>query len=243
MFKKDLVILMMACFVFIGCDDEESSSNNTNNTNLCGNFVKDANEICDGTDLGTFTCNGINDEYTGGELICNAMCSSYTTENCAGEDTDVVVNIHAGKVYVRISDYQNSIVNTDIDLTNCDIIVDHNDDGPNFVLCYQTSALVLGNDQLFHDVLEAPLDATYLTDDGTDYVIPNVQSDPDAWTDGGAGEDVGGYDMTQNIYILHLGDGSYAKMEVVHAEGGTVTTKFYRDPEGGNNLRTIPSVK
>ena len=44
-------------------------------TNACGNNVLDANEICDGSDLGGKDCVGLNKGYTGGSLTCSTNCT------------------------------------------------------------------------------------------------------------------------------------------------------------------------
>jgi hypothetical protein len=252
MFKKEMLIVALSCLVFIACDDDSSANNDNNvnnvnnannSSNLCGNFTIDAAEVCDGTAFGTATCEEIHEDLTGGELVCNDTCSEVASDLCSGDGQDVIVNIHSGDVYVRLIDYENSQANADVSVNNCDIVVSHDEFGPQFKLCRPgTSVYVLGNDIPFNEVLEAPLDATYITDDGTDYAISSDHENPDSFKDGGVGEDPEGYDMTENIYILSLGDGSYAKMEVLSAAGGTIKTKFYRDPRGGSNLRTtIPS--
>jgi hypothetical protein len=73
-----------------GCDDggKKSNNNNVNNNNaVCGNGILETGETCDGTDLGTLTCETIEGDFTGGTLACTAGCA-LDTAGCTTGCTD-----------------------------------------------------------------------------------------------------------------------------------------------------------
>ena len=53
-------------------------------TQICGNDVKEGTEICDGTDLDSKTCIGINPGFTGGTLACATDCTAFDVSGCIG---------------------------------------------------------------------------------------------------------------------------------------------------------------
>lgn len=48
----------------------------------CGNNIREGDELCDGTDLNSKTCESSG--YTGGTLACSSSCLSYDDTNCLG---------------------------------------------------------------------------------------------------------------------------------------------------------------
>ncbi|RMF22063.1 MAG: hypothetical protein D6760_08220, partial [Deltaproteobacteria bacterium] len=47
---------------------------------FCGNDVREAGEVCDGTDLGGQTCTGLG--FSGGTLACTSDCAGYDSSGC-----------------------------------------------------------------------------------------------------------------------------------------------------------------
>lgn len=96
--------------------------------------------------------------------------------------------------------------------------------GPWITLGAGVEAINLGNGDSFLDVIEAP-------DTGFD-------GDPDligdTWRSGGAGET--GYTMSENIYVLKLDDGTYAKLTVTMAKAGKVAFDAFHQSDGSRNL-------
>ncbi|MBN1961695.1 MAG: hypothetical protein JW841_12170 [Deltaproteobacteria bacterium] len=60
----------------------DASDTNPDLSALCNNNIKEANEICDGTDLGNATC--ANQGFTTGQLFCASDCKSFDYSNCVG---------------------------------------------------------------------------------------------------------------------------------------------------------------
>ena len=56
----------------------------------------------------------------------------------------------------------------------------------------------------------------------------------DTWRSGGAGET--GYTMSENIYVLKLDDGTYAKLTVTMAKAGKVAFDAFHQSDGSRNL-------
>ena len=69
-----------ACSGAVTGDDESNASDSSSSDSetggaLCGNGVREADEDCDGSDLGGQTCMGLNPAYEGGTLACSETCS------------------------------------------------------------------------------------------------------------------------------------------------------------------------
>ncbi|HPB94835.1 MAG TPA: hypothetical protein PKW66_02925, partial [Polyangiaceae bacterium] len=96
--------------------------------------------------------------------------------------------------------------------------------GPWITLGAGVEAINLGNGDSFLDVIEAP-DAGF---DGDPDLIG------DTWRSGGAGET--GYTMSENIYVLKLDDGTYAKLTVTMAKAGKVAFDAFHQSDGSRNL-------
>ena len=66
--------------------DESTSSSTTDDTTtggggpMCGNNIKEGQEECDGTDVGT--CSGYNPLWGGGKLKCKADCQTFDETGC-----------------------------------------------------------------------------------------------------------------------------------------------------------------
>ncbi|MBU1508991.1 choice-of-anchor J domain-containing protein [Myxococcota bacterium] len=93
--RTSLLFIMSLTFIVsllsTGCDDggKKSNNNNVNNTNnaVCGNSILETGETCDGTDLGTLTCETVEGDFTGGTLACTAGCA-LDTAGCTTGCTD-----------------------------------------------------------------------------------------------------------------------------------------------------------
>ncbi len=46
--------------------------------------------------------------------------------------------------------------------------------------------------------------------------------------------------MTENVYVLALPDGTYAKVEVLSAKGGVTEILCYRQEDGSRDITTAP---
>nr|MBI4156636.1 hypothetical protein [Candidatus Woesearchaeota archaeon] len=62
-------------------------------TLVCGNGIREGNEVCDGSDLGGNTCTSLG--YLQGQLKCQSNCVAFDTSGCVKKDvpTDVSGNI------------------------------------------------------------------------------------------------------------------------------------------------------
>ena len=117
------------------------------------------------------------------------------------------------------------------DLADYDFIVAKNPTmGPMIMLGPDVSALDLGNGTDYHAVDEAPVDG-YQFDDGGTLVIGT------SWRDGGTGQT--GFDMTENVYVLKLADGSFGKIEVLVAIGGKIDVLCYHQADDSRNIATV----
>jgi cysteine-rich repeat protein len=75
-----LVPLSVALLVACGDDDGQQNQNNANTQ--CGNDLREAGELCDGSDLGTSTCQTVDGGFTGGVLACDGTCQEWDTSGC-----------------------------------------------------------------------------------------------------------------------------------------------------------------
>jgi len=114
-----------------------------------------------------------------------------------------------------------------------DVLVGKSPVGPVIQLGETTKAQNLGNTLAFDDVDEVPTEG-YLSDHGEDMVIGT------SWRGGGAGET--GFEMTDNVYALLRGDGTYAKMMVLSAKSGNIEIVFFHQPDGSVNVATEGSL-
>ena len=74
------IFLTLALFAFVtGCDDGDKKKNNNNAS--CGNDVIEGAEVCDGTALGTATCDS--EGFVSGTLGCLQDCSGFDTSGCS----------------------------------------------------------------------------------------------------------------------------------------------------------------
>lgn len=96
--------------------------------------------------------------------------------------------------------------------------------GPWITLGEGVEAINLGSDQTFVEVVEAP-DTGYQDD-------PDLIGD--SWRTGGAGET--GYVMSENVYVLKLQDGTYAKLAVTSAKAGAITLDAFHQADGSTDL-------
>jgi hypothetical protein len=115
-----------------------------------------------------------------------------------------------------------------------DLFMGHDDPvdgGPNMHLGPGVTAQSLGNSQDYHAVSEAPADGYQSDDPGNGvYVIGS------SWRNGGNG--TVGFNMTENVYAVRLPNGTYAKIEILSAQGGTIHMLCYLQPDGSRDLST-----
>lgn len=69
-------VLLAAGFLVVGCSDDDSTS--------CGDGVMEGSEVCDGTDVGTATCQS--EGFGGGVLGCSDACDALDTSMCTMDD-------------------------------------------------------------------------------------------------------------------------------------------------------------
>ncbi|MDA3864812.1 MAG: hypothetical protein PF689_13195 [Deltaproteobacteria bacterium] len=227
--KTKLFLITFILFAGLAaCDDDSDDNNannvnnvnNTNNTNNsgCGNGLIEGSEICDGTNLGELTC--FDFDFAGGNLACIADCQDYDTSSCEVtaplEAVIVSVNLHGGGVQkVNFTNWE-----TGSDADPCTISVMTSGDGPLIGLCPDVAAHNYGNEIDFYDVDSVPSEMEFTTDGTETYVIG------DTWRDGGVGET--GFTMSENVYLLHLPDNTYAKFEVLSAVNGLIEILAFR---------------
>jgi hypothetical protein len=248
--KLTTIVLVFAFALFlVACDDDNSSNNNTNNVNNINNTNNP--EICDnGIDDDGDTMTDCADTDCATALECNLeICDNGTDDNgdgavdCDDEDCtesaacttfpreafELTISLHdPGTQKMNLRDRTAGGT-----LESCDFgFIDDELNGPKIMLCPDTTAYNGGNEVAFIDVTAAPTDVTYEADGVDTYVIGN------SWLDGGTCAD--GWTCNGNIYFLHLSDGSYAKLEVVFGQGGTMTVLAFRDVDGGSDLTCDP---
>jgi hypothetical protein len=86
---KSIILMIFLSFMLISCDDDDEASNNSNTNNIanavCGNFIIEGEELCDGTAFITgIDCETVNVDattYIGGVLGCTD-CGSYDVSGC-----------------------------------------------------------------------------------------------------------------------------------------------------------------
>jgi len=146
-----------------------------------------------------------------------------------GEASDLTVDLHAANLYA----YQLADLSTQADYTGTDwdfSVTKAMPNPPTFLLGPGVTAVNLGSATAFHAVTQAP-DTGY-DDDDPDPIIGI------SWQDGGSGTT--GFQVTANVYVLHLADGTYAKVEVLSAQEGKVVVRVYRQADSTRNLATTP---
>ena len=100
--------------------------------------------------------------------------------------------------------------------------------GPYIALGTGVTGVNVGHDAGFHDVDTAP--ATGYQDDSQTVLIGS------SWIAGGSGAT--GFDVTGDVYVLHLADGTYAKVQVLSAKASVVHLMCYRQADGSTNVST-----
>jgi len=224
--KLFTVGLLFAISLFVvACDDDSSSNNNTNNVNNANNVNNVNNvinpEICDDT---------VDNDLDGDTDCVDTDCAEDPA--CAvdaREAFELTISLH--DTGVQKMNLRDKIAGGD--LASCDFgFLDDEVNGPRILLCPDTTGYNHGNETDFYDVTAAPTDVTYETDGDGTYVIGS------SWVSGGTC--AAGWECNGNIYILHLQDDSYAKIEVVYGLGGTVTVLAFRDVAGGSDLTCEP---
>ena len=75
---KTGIISLLCCMslLFASCDDGDKK----NTGPVCGNQAIEAPEVCDGTALGTATCES--EGFIGGTLVCAVTCDALDTSGC-----------------------------------------------------------------------------------------------------------------------------------------------------------------
>jgi hypothetical protein len=178
-------------------------------------------------------CNG-HGQLVGGECQCDQGYAQDPNDSQAclarGTATDVQLGLHGNQVKILLATME--VVG--MEATEWDLYMDHDapaDDGPNMKLGPGVTAQSLGSSEDYHAIDEAPVD-DYLADDaGSEvYVIG------DTWRAGGAGAT--GVIMSENVYVVKLADGTYAKIEVLSAQSGEIHVLCYRQADGSRFIGT-----
>ena len=186
-----------------------------------------------------FECSG-HGELVDGACVCEEgyVVDPADAQACIREGSqhtdrvavDVTLLLHEDQVKLRLFSMQVlGAAETDFDL-----YMAHDGPGPNLKLGPGVTGVNLGAATDYHDVDTAPADG-YAADDGTDFVIGI------GFMDGGSGET--GFIMTENVYVLKLADGTYAKVEVLSAAGGVVHVLCYHQPDGSTDIATETEVQ
>jgi len=143
--------------------------------------------------------------------------------------TDVQLGLHNNNVKIVLSTME--VFGEQEEEYDLYMAHDAVDNGPNLKLGPGVTAVNLGSDTDYHAVTEAPASG-YEADDDTnmDWVIGN------SWRSGGEGST--GFIMSENVYVLKLADGTYAKIEVLSAKSGAVHVLCYHQPSGTRDITT-----
>jgi hypothetical protein len=133
-----------------------------------------------------------------------------------------------GKVYLRVSDLTVSYEAVE----NFDFLFQRKHPGPFIKLGPGVSGLNLGNEKNFAEVVSAPT-AGYITDEGDNPDEGTMVIGRD-WYSGGQGSS--GFEMSNNVYLLKLADGSFAKIMVNFAKKGEVIIDAFRPVDGSADI-------
>ncbi|MBC8067702.1 MAG: lamin tail domain-containing protein, partial [Deltaproteobacteria bacterium] len=76
-----------------GAEDPDKTAGETNDFAVCGDEVRDGDELCDGSDLAGQQCSDI-PGFVGGTLACAADCAAIDTSQCEGDPTAAIVRIN-----------------------------------------------------------------------------------------------------------------------------------------------------
>lgn len=144
-----------------------------------------------------------------------------------GEASDITVDLHSANMFA----YKLVDLTAHADYTGTDwdfSVTKAMPNPPTFLLGPGVTAVNLGSTTAYHDVNEAP--ETGYDDDDPNAIIGI------SWQDGGSGTT--GFQVTGNVYVLKLADGTYGKVEVISAQSGMVVVRAYRQADGTRNLAT-----
>ena len=185
-----------------------------------------------------FVCSG-HGEWVDGACVCEegyeqdpedaSVCRPEGSQHTDGVAVDVTLLLHEDQVKLKLFSMQ--VLGAGA--TDFDLYMAHDGPGPNFKLGPGVTAINLGADADYHEVSQAPADG-YEADDSS-YVIGT------SFIAGGEGST--GYDMTENVYVLTLSDGTYAKVEVLSAVAGVVHVLCYHQPDGSRDLSTDSEIQ
>ena len=236
-----LSVALLVSLAIFGCgsengDGEECGGFGTlvgGECNCNAGYVQDPDDPTNCIQETVEDCSG-HGQLVGGECQCDQGYAQDPDDSqvclARGLATDVQLGLHGNQVKILLDTME--VVG--MEATEWDLYMDHDapaDDGPNMKLGPGVTAQSLGSTQDFHAVDEAPADG-YLTDDpGSEvYVIG------DTWRAGGAGAT--GFIMSENVYLVKLADGTYAKIEVLSAQSGEVHVLCYRQAGGSRFIGT-----
>ncbi len=178
-------------------------------------------------------CNG-HGQLVGGECQCDQGYAQDPDDPkvclVRGTATDVQLGLHDNQVKILLATME--VVG--MEATEWDLYMAHDapaDGGPNMKLGPGVTAQSLGSSQDYHDIDEATADGYQADDtDNEVYVIG------DTWRAGGAGST--GFIMSENVYVVKLADGTYAKIEVLSAQSGEIHILCYLRADGSRFIGT-----
>ena len=143
--------------------------------------------------------------------------------------TEITYNLHAsttGWVFVNLTDMSVEFNEPAVYDFKVGHLADKAEDIDYFILGPNVEGINLGNDPMFDGVAQAP-ESGYQTDD-PDYVIGT------SWQSGGSCP--AGWIMTDNVYALHMADGTYGKLAVTSAQEGNFTISVFRQTDGTRDM-------
>ena len=205
-----LMVLIGALFALVACgDDDDDNDNDADDDDVTDDDATDddATDDDDGDD------DAADDDAADDDDDVPATCGEFS------------FNIHSsatGWVYLVLADMSFVYVESDA----YDFKIGHlakAEDIDYILLGPGAEALNLGDADAFADVTEVPADG-YAMDEGDQYVIGT------GWQVGGSCPS--GWDMSGNVYALHLADGTYAKIAVTSAQAGSFTISGFRQADG-----------
>jgi len=84
-------------------------------TQVCGNGIREGNEVCDGSDLGGNTCSSLG--YLQGQIKCQSNCVAFDTSGCVKQDTGSVPQPPYNLV-ASYKDSENIYINVELNWAN-----------------------------------------------------------------------------------------------------------------------------
>lgn len=228
-------ILAFTAFVACGSGDEDEGTGGSSGSGGSAGAAGTGGSSGSGGSAGSAGDAGAGGAAgTGGEAGSAGAAGTAGTAGSAGQGSagaaggsgaaacaDLEVNLHdADNWYVTLAD----MTEHETEPAAWDLQIGKTGAGPWITLGDGVEAINLGSTDAFVDVVQAP-------DTGYD---PDPDLIGDTWKTGGAGET--GFDMSDNVYVIHLADDTYAKVTVTSAKAGLIMLEAFHQADGSTDL-------